>query len=549
MSVANQYEQQMLDLINKERAAAGLSPLVFNSHLNDASEEHSAWMLETDTFSHRGADGSSARDRIEDSGYELTGRWRTGENIAWVSERGQDGYSDEVVKLHNNLMNSPEHRANILNPNFKEIGIGIEVGDFVENGKTVQAVMVTQNFGVNASSPSAPAPVPAPVEESVLAAVAPASDAETEHAAAVATPAPAIAPVASAPVIQSLPVANAAPTPSATLDVMAFLQSRGFRNNTDRASTSGESTGFSRIETSSVRSGVEVETMASDEGGPSVTIEGEGNFTGAGGATAGGATVTDMDSGKDASGAPAAPAEVAIVEPPVAAVPTPAPAPVAAAPAPSPMVDVMAFLQARGARSNIDQFGAAREPSSFLRTETGSDRSRLVIETVADPDEGPSLMVEGEGNFSGTGTASVSVGGETDTASSADSRSAMGIEMMANDGDALSEAEGAPITAPAFVMPTGIMARDQSFDIAQFISRFGPNATSTSGSTLSRAALETVASQENGPSVEVIDATGNFELLGSATVDGEQEVVALDGMNSDPMVPLVGVSLLQDEML
>ncbi len=109
-------------------------------------------MLETDSFSHRGEDGSSSRDRIEDAGYELAGRWLTGENIAWVNEAGENGLSDEVVRLHTNLMNSPEHRANLLNPDFKEIGIGIETGDFVDDGENVDAVFVTQNFGTTSAN-------------------------------------------------------------------------------------------------------------------------------------------------------------------------------------------------------------------------------------------------------------------------------------------------------------------------------------------------------------------------------------------------------------
>ena len=75
MSLANELEQQMLDLINQERTNANLAPLTFNSALNDASEDHSTWMLDTDTFSHTGQGGSSAGDRIVDAGYALEGNW------------------------------------------------------------------------------------------------------------------------------------------------------------------------------------------------------------------------------------------------------------------------------------------------------------------------------------------------------------------------------------------------------------------------------------------------------------------------------------------
>ena len=143
MSMANDLEQLMLNLINQERSNANLAPLTFNNDLNAASEDHSTWMLDTDTFSHTGQGGSSAGDRIVAAGYELEGNWTWGENIGWQSERGDPGLEDDVADIHQSLMNSPGHRANILNPNFEEIGIGVERGDF----ERFDSVMITQNFG------------------------------------------------------------------------------------------------------------------------------------------------------------------------------------------------------------------------------------------------------------------------------------------------------------------------------------------------------------------------------------------------------------------
>ncbi|WP_198389342.1 CAP domain-containing protein [Roseovarius faecimaris] len=160
MSQPNALEQLMLELINEERAAVGAPPLRFNGDLNEASEDHSSWMLATDVFSHTGQGGSSAGDRIQQAGYELEGNWTWGENIAWQSERGDPGLEDDVRDLHESLMNSPGHRANILNPDFEEIGIGIERGDF---GR-FDSVMVTQNFGTTDATPDpVTPPTPAPV--------------------------------------------------------------------------------------------------------------------------------------------------------------------------------------------------------------------------------------------------------------------------------------------------------------------------------------------------------------------------------------------------
>ncbi|MEO1139784.1 MAG: CAP domain-containing protein [Pseudomonadota bacterium] len=142
MSVANTFERQMLDLINEERTSRGIDPLTLELRLNEASEDHSIWMDDARVFSHTGQGGSDPGDRMRDAGFVFSGSWTWGENIAYQSERGAPGIADDVVNLHESLMNSPGHRANILNPSFEVIGIGIEVGD----NRGFDAVYVTQNF-------------------------------------------------------------------------------------------------------------------------------------------------------------------------------------------------------------------------------------------------------------------------------------------------------------------------------------------------------------------------------------------------------------------
>ncbi|WP_072013801.1 CAP domain-containing protein [Myxosarcina sp. GI1] len=106
---------KVLKLTNAERTKAGLKPLKLNSQLVDAAQNHSNDMAEDDFFSHRGIDGSSVGDRALDSGYKYS---TVGENIA----AGQRTAAEVV----SGWMNSPGHRANILNPNYQEIGIGYE---------------------------------------------------------------------------------------------------------------------------------------------------------------------------------------------------------------------------------------------------------------------------------------------------------------------------------------------------------------------------------------------------------------------------------------
>jgi hypothetical protein len=151
MTLPTPAEQYMLDLINAERAAVGARALVLDDNLQTSSETHSQWMIGSDNFSHQGANGSSPHGRMEAAGYQFTGAYGSGENIAWVSLRGPEGYMDEVQLMHQNLMNSPGHRDNILNPAFEEIGIGIEIG----NMQGWDAAIVSQNFGYSAA-PSTP---------------------------------------------------------------------------------------------------------------------------------------------------------------------------------------------------------------------------------------------------------------------------------------------------------------------------------------------------------------------------------------------------------
>jgi Ca2+-binding RTX toxin-like protein len=142
MSQATSYEQLMLELVNRERAKAGAQPLAFNASLNVSADAHSNWMISADVFDHTGLSGSSPHQRMINAGYSFTDSYASGENIAWASLRGPTGLQDEVELLHTNLMNSPGHKANILNGNFQEAGIGFQTGGYL----TWDAAFVTQNF-------------------------------------------------------------------------------------------------------------------------------------------------------------------------------------------------------------------------------------------------------------------------------------------------------------------------------------------------------------------------------------------------------------------
>ncbi|NWG07425.1 MAG: hypothetical protein HXY35_12150 [Chloroflexi bacterium] len=107
------FEAQVLTLLNQRRASHGVPPLTSNSKLLSAARRHSQDMACNNFMSHTGSDGSSPQDRIIDAGYDFS-TW--GENIA-------AGYTSPSSVV-DGWMDSAGHRANILNPNFTEIGVG-----------------------------------------------------------------------------------------------------------------------------------------------------------------------------------------------------------------------------------------------------------------------------------------------------------------------------------------------------------------------------------------------------------------------------------------
>ena len=145
---ASDLERYMLDLVNEERTSRGLNALVLDKVLNASADAHSLWMLENNVFSHTGVGGSTPTQRMSAEGFDLSGSWRTAENIAAQSERGDEGLFDDVYDLHIALMNSPGHRENILMPDLEVVGIGIQTGTYTYDTGTYYSVMVTQNFAM-----------------------------------------------------------------------------------------------------------------------------------------------------------------------------------------------------------------------------------------------------------------------------------------------------------------------------------------------------------------------------------------------------------------
>ncbi|WP_240137029.1 CAP domain-containing protein [Streptomyces sp. MUM 178J] len=120
--------RQVADLANQERAKAGCAPLRVDSRLQAAAQAHADDMAARNYYEHTSPEGKSAGDRMEAAGYD----WRTwGENIHKSPKDAQTAMRD--------WMDSPGHRENILNCEFKDLGVGVNLSS---NGP-----WWVQNFG------------------------------------------------------------------------------------------------------------------------------------------------------------------------------------------------------------------------------------------------------------------------------------------------------------------------------------------------------------------------------------------------------------------
>lgn len=107
------YAIDVLNLVNQERANAGCGPVALNPLLNTAALAHSQDMAHNDFFSHTGSNGSAPWDRMTAVGYTWSA---AAENIA-------AGYTTAAGVMAG-WMGSSGHRANILDCDFTEMGVG-----------------------------------------------------------------------------------------------------------------------------------------------------------------------------------------------------------------------------------------------------------------------------------------------------------------------------------------------------------------------------------------------------------------------------------------
>ena len=134
----------MLRAINGERQRHGLPPLRLSTALSTAANEHSREMATGGFFAHESRDGS-AFDRRLARFYPRAGHpgWAVGENLAYGSP---DLTAAQAVNL---WMHSPGHRANLLSPEWREIGLGAVHADAAPGiFEGLGVTLVTADFGV-----------------------------------------------------------------------------------------------------------------------------------------------------------------------------------------------------------------------------------------------------------------------------------------------------------------------------------------------------------------------------------------------------------------
>ncbi len=120
-------ENEILRLLNAERAKIGLNPLKLDMEITRVARLKSQDMIDNNYFSHNSPTYGNPFDMMKSYGIKYI---YAGENLAG---------NPSIKDAHQSLMNSQGHKENILNPNFTHIGIGVREGS--QYGK-----MITQMF-------------------------------------------------------------------------------------------------------------------------------------------------------------------------------------------------------------------------------------------------------------------------------------------------------------------------------------------------------------------------------------------------------------------
>ena len=139
---ARPFARSTLCLLDAERSSAGLRALSTRATLSRAAAGYSAQMVREAFFAHRPPAGPELAGRLARAGYlsRAATDWLVGENLAWAT-----GAAATPRQLVAAWMASPGHRRNILEPSFRDVGIGVAAGTPTAGP---DGVTVTTEFGV-----------------------------------------------------------------------------------------------------------------------------------------------------------------------------------------------------------------------------------------------------------------------------------------------------------------------------------------------------------------------------------------------------------------
>ncbi|MDD2482905.1 MAG: CAP domain-containing protein [Candidatus Shapirobacteria bacterium] len=133
--------QKVLDQTNNERKNAGLEPLQYSATLSESARKKAEDMFKNDYWAHNSPQGKTPWTFFDAAGYKYS---VAGENLA------KDFYdTDSLIKA---WMNSPTHKANIIHPKYKEIGIAVVNGTL----GGIKTTLVVQHFGTPLVAQAAP---------------------------------------------------------------------------------------------------------------------------------------------------------------------------------------------------------------------------------------------------------------------------------------------------------------------------------------------------------------------------------------------------------
>lgn len=129
-----EFERRIFDFTNVERVKRGLKPLIYEDGMADLARRHSRNMATFEFFAHEDREGMTVGAR-KDKYYPQILITSIGENLAFYDVSTKRFNASEIVV---GWMNSPGHRANILDPQYTHLGVGVVLVD--------TRLYATQNF-------------------------------------------------------------------------------------------------------------------------------------------------------------------------------------------------------------------------------------------------------------------------------------------------------------------------------------------------------------------------------------------------------------------